>query len=75
MANLIPQEKITEIQHAVDIVQIISEFVQLKQQGRNFTGLCPFHSEKTPSFTVNPEKKNFLSALGAVKVARCLILS
>ena len=59
MANLIPQEKITEIQHAVDIVQIISEFVQLKQKGRNFTGLCPFHSEKTPSFTVNPEKKLF----------------
>ncbi|MEK7359304.1 MAG: CHC2 zinc finger domain-containing protein, partial [Planctomycetota bacterium] len=50
MANLIPQEKIAEIQHAIDIVQIISEYVQLKQQGRNFTGLCPFHSEKTPSF-------------------------
>ena len=59
MANLIPQEKIAEIQHAIDIVQIISEYVQLKQQGRNFTGLCPFHSEKTPSFMVNPEKKLF----------------
>lgn len=59
MANLIPQEKITEIQHATDIVQIISEYVHLKQSGRNFIGLCPFHSEKTPSFTVNQEKKLF----------------
>lgn len=59
MANLIPQEKITEIQHATDIVQIISEYVHLKQSGRNFIGLCPFHPEKTPSFTVNQEKKLF----------------
>ncbi|WKZ19900.1 MAG: DNA primase [Candidatus Jettenia sp. CY-1] len=56
---MIPQEKITEIQHASDIVQIISEYIHLKQSGRNFIGLCPFHSEKTPSFTVNPEKKFF----------------
>ena len=59
MVNFIPQEKIAEIQHASDIVQIISEYVNLKQSGRNFIGLCPFHSEKTPSFTVNPEKKLF----------------
>lgn len=59
MVNFIPQEKIVEIQHATDIIQIISEYVQLKQTGRNFIGLCPFHSEKTPSFTVNPEKKFF----------------
>lgn len=59
MANLIPQEKIAEIQLASDIVQIISEYVNLKQSGKNFLGLCPFHSEKTPSFTVNPEKKLF----------------
>jgi len=59
MANFIPQEKISEIQHASDIIQIVSEYVNLKQSGRNFTGLCPFHSEKTPSFTVNPEKKLF----------------
>ncbi|UJS19012.1 MAG: DNA primase [Candidatus Jettenia sp.] len=56
---MIPQEKITEIQHASDIVQIISEYIHLKQSGRNFIGLCPFHTEKTPSFTVNPEKKFF----------------
>lgn len=59
MANFIPQEYITEIQHTADIIQIISEYVQLRQTGRNFIGLCPFHSEKTPSFTVNPEKKLF----------------
>ncbi len=59
MANFIPQEYITEIQHTADIIQIISEYVQLRQSGRNFIGLCPFHSEKTPSFTVNPEKKLF----------------
>ncbi len=59
MVNFIPQEKIAEIQHASDIIQIISEYVNLKQSGRNFIGLCPFHSEKTPSFTVNPEKKLF----------------
>ncbi|MEP9411682.1 MAG: DNA primase [Candidatus Brocadia sp.] len=59
MANFIPHEKITEIQLASDIIQIISEYVNLKQSGRNFLGLCPFHSEKTPSFTVNPEKKIF----------------
>lgn len=59
MADLIPQEKIAEIQHASDIVQIISEHVHLRQSGKNFIGLCPFHHEKTPSFTVNPEKKLF----------------
>lgn len=59
MANFIPQEKIAEIQLASDIVQIISDYVNLKQSGKNFLGLCPFHSEKTPSFTVNPEKKLF----------------
>lgn len=59
MANFIPQEKIAEIQLASDIVQIISEYVSLKQSGKNFLGLCPFHSEKTPSFTVSPEKKLF----------------
>jgi len=59
MVNFIPQEKIAEIQQASDIIQIISEHVHLKQSGRNFLGLCPFHSEKTPSFTVNPEKKLF----------------
>lgn len=59
MANYIPQEKIVEIKHSADIVDIISEHVLLKKAGRNWVGLCPFHSEKTPSFTVNPEKQIF----------------
>ena len=59
MVNLIPQEKIAEIQHASDIIQIISEYITLKQRGKSFVGLCPFHSEKTPSFNVDPEKKLF----------------
>lgn len=43
----------------VDIVEFISRYVNLKRSGRNFVGLCPFHREKSPSFTVNPEKKLF----------------
>lgn len=43
----------------MDIVSVIGRYVNLKQSGRNFVGLCPFHSEKTPSFTVNPEKRFF----------------
>jgi DNA primase len=59
MTNFIPQDKIIDIQHSADIIQIISDYVRLKRSGKNFIGLCPFHSEKTPSFTVNPEKKLF----------------
>ncbi|MCX7856412.1 MAG: DNA primase [Deltaproteobacteria bacterium] len=43
----------------VDIVEFISRYVRLKKTGRNFVGLCPFHKEKTPSFTVSPEKQLF----------------
>ncbi len=59
MSSLIPEEKISEIKHAADIVDIISEAVLLKRAGQNFIGLCPFHSEKTPSFTVSPDKQMF----------------
>ncbi len=55
----IPEEKISEILNASDIVDIISESVILKNSGRNFFGLCPFHSEKTPSFSVNANKQIF----------------
>ena len=56
---LIPQEKISEIINASDIVDVISEVVLLKKSGRNYFGLCPFHSEKSPSFSVSPEKQIF----------------
>jgi DNA primase len=55
----IPEEKISEILNTSDIVDIVSESVILKKSGRNFFGLCPFHSEKTPSFSVNPNKQIF----------------
>ncbi|RST73845.1 DNA primase [Siminovitchia acidinfaciens] len=59
MAARISDEKISKLRQSVDIVDIISEYVQLKKQGRNYFGLCPFHSENTPSFSVAPEKQIF----------------
>ena len=59
MAIFIPEDKIFEIKNAADIVEIVSEVVHLKKAGKNFVGLCPFHTEKTPSFTVSPEKQIF----------------
>jgi DNA primase len=55
----IPETKIEEIRHATSIVDVISEHVQLRKRGKNYVGLCPFHSEKTPSFTVSEEKQIF----------------
>lgn len=55
----IPESKIEEIRNAADIVDIISEYVPLKKRGKNYIGLCPFHSEKTPSFTVSEDKQIF----------------
>lgn len=55
----IPEEKISEILNTSDIVDVISESVILKKSGRNFFGLCPFHTEKTPSFSVNSSKQIF----------------
>lgn len=59
MAEYIPEDKISEIRNTVDIVDVISEVILLKKTGKNYVGLCPFHSEKTPSFTVSPEKQIF----------------
>ncbi|MCK5099582.1 MAG: DNA primase, partial [Desulfobacteraceae bacterium] len=55
----IPEEKIAEIINTSDISDVISESVILKKSGQNFMGLCPFHSEKTPSFSVSPQKQIF----------------
>jgi DNA primase len=55
----IPESKIEEIRAAASIVDIISGYVQLRKRGKNFTGLCPFHNEKTPSFTVSEDKQIF----------------
>lgn len=59
MKEHIPEDKIEEIRSRADIVSLVSGYVTLKKAGRNFVGLCPFHKEKTPSFTVNPEKQIF----------------
>ena len=59
MAAYIPEETIDSIRTASDIVDIVSEVVSLRQAGRNYLGLCPFHAEKTPSFTVSPDKQIF----------------
>ena len=52
-------ELIEEIRSSNDIVDTISQYVQLKRKGRNFFGLCPFHKEKSPSFSVSPDKQIF----------------
>lgn len=59
MSIIIPDNKITDIKNAADIVDVISETTSLKKAGKNYIGLCPFHSEKTPSFSVNREKQMF----------------
>ncbi|HEX2984624.1 MAG TPA: DNA primase [Ignavibacteriales bacterium] len=53
----IPENKIEEIRSSADIVDIISYYVQLRKRGKNYLGLCPFHTEKTPSFTVSSDKQ------------------
>lgn len=55
----IPESKIDEVAAAADIVQIISEYVDLKKAGKDYRGLCPFHGDKDPSFYVSPSKGIF----------------
>ena len=54
---MISKETIQQIQHLIDIKEVVGSFVKLKQRGSNLLGLCPFHNEKTPSFTVSPAKE------------------
>lgn len=56
---MIPDGVIEEIKYRNDIESVISSYVQVKRRGRNLVGLCPFHSEKTPSFTVYPDSQSF----------------
>jgi DNA primase len=53
----IPDEFVEELRKSVDIVDVISEYVQLRRTGRSFVGLCPFHNEKSPSFSVSPDRQ------------------
>lgn len=59
MKGHIPGSTVEEVKGKADIVDLISEYVTLKKAGRNFVGLCPFHKEKTPSFSVNRDKQIF----------------
>ena len=59
MKGGIPEEKIAEIKGKAHLVEVISDLVSLRKAGKNYLGLCPFHSERTPSFTVNEEKGIF----------------
>ena len=54
---MITQNTIQEIQSHIDILEVVGGFVRLKRRGANYLGLCPFHNEKTPSFTVSPSKE------------------
>lgn len=59
MANLFPEDLIEEIRSSNDIVDVISEYVTLEKKGKNYFGKCPFHNEKTASFSVEPVKQIF----------------
>ena len=56
---LYPQQFIDDLKHHADIVVVIQDYVSLKKAGANYKGLCPFHGEKTPSFSVNRDKGFF----------------
>ncbi|MDO4581796.1 MAG: DNA primase [Bacillota bacterium] len=59
MVKFIPNEILADIMARTDIVQIVGEYMPLTKRGRNFFGLCPFHDEDTPSFSVNAEKQYY----------------
>ena len=59
MSPVYPQELLESIRQASDILEVVSQYIPLKKSGCNFKALCPFHSEKTPSFMVSPEKQIF----------------
>lgn len=60
----IPETKIDEIIEQTDIFQLIDEVVPLKKAGNSYKGLCPFHTEKTPSFNVHPDKGGYFHCFG-----------
>ena len=56
---MIPEDKVREVAERLSIVEVVSEYVPLRRAGANYSGLCPFHAEKTPSFNVNPAREIF----------------
>ena len=59
MAGRLPQAWLDELRDRADIVQVVSRYVQLNPKGSRYWGLCPFHGEKTPSFSVNPQRQMY----------------
>ena len=59
VSRFFSEEKVSEIRERASIVEVVSDYATLKKTGRNYKGLCPFHSEKTPSFMVNEDKQIF----------------
>ena len=59
VSGFFSEEKVSEVRERASILEVVSDHVTLKKTGRNYKGLCPFHSEKTPSFMVNEEKQIF----------------
>lgn len=57
--SMIPQDKIEQIKDANDIVEVLSDYLQVKKAGSNYKAICPFHQEKTPSFMISPAKQIF----------------
>src|SRR5215510_22530 len=54
---MISPQTIEQITNRIDIIDVVGEFVKLKKRGANYLGLCPFHNERTPSFTFSPSKE------------------
>ncbi|HAN87300.1 MAG TPA: DNA primase, partial [Firmicutes bacterium] len=59
MSSKFSDDLIDKVREANDIVSVVSEYVQLKKAGNRFVGLCPFHTERTPSFSVSPDRQLF----------------
>src|SRR5881227_1606824 len=53
------QDAKEQVRQAVDIVDLVGSYVQLRRQGRNYVGVCPWHDDSRPSLTVNPERQSF----------------
>ncbi|MDX2469201.1 MAG: DNA primase [SAR324 cluster bacterium] len=58
-SGMIPKEQVDQVAAATDIVALVSGYVQLKNAGKNLTGLCPFHNERSPSFVVTPARQSY----------------
>jgi DNA primase len=72
---MIDRQTVDRILDAAEIVDVIQEFVPLKKRGVNYLGLCPFHNEKTPSFTVSPSKEIFNVRMREKRVCIQLIMT